>query len=56
MTANNSDVMITHTIETEDGNVQVTLPYDALSQLGWSEDEEVFWTVEDGKIILEKKD
>ena len=56
MTANNSDVIITHLIETEDGIVQITLPYDALSQLGWTENEEVFWTIEDGKIILEKKE
>lgn len=32
------------------------IPTDILSQMGWSEETDLWWTIEDDKIILKVKD
>lgn len=44
-----------HIIETEDGELAIELPPDALAQLGWSEGTDVFWDVDpDGNILIKE--
>ena len=42
--------------EDENGELYIELPPDLIEQLGWDENTEVLWVVEDdGKIILRKR-
>ena len=43
--------------EDENGELYIELPPDLIEQLGWDENTEVLWVVEDdGKIILRKRE
>jgi antitoxin component of MazEF toxin-antitoxin module len=46
---------ISHVIETEDGELAITLPHDVLAQMGWTEDTDLFWDIDsDGSIMLKE--
>ncbi len=53
MTAN------TWTVEVEEdkqtGDLVLPLPVDLLAQMGWHEGTELWWDVDDGKIVLKEK-
>lgn len=37
------------------GELVLPLPVDLLAQMGWHEGTELFWDVDDGKIVLKEK-
>lgn len=41
--------------DTVSGDLVLPLPVDLLAQMGWHEGTELWWDVEDGKIVLKDK-